>query len=60
MPLYTYYDYKRLRWERKAGLRIDLLLNGAMMGRLKKAGVDTWVRGEEGASDHVPAWIELK
>jgi exodeoxyribonuclease-3 len=26
----------------------------------KKAGVDRKVRGEEGASDHAPAWIVLK
>jgi len=28
--------------------------------RLIKAGVDRTVRGEEGASDHAPAWIALK
>ena len=28
--------------------------------RLKKAGVDRKVRGEEGASDHAPAWVVLK
>ena len=28
--------------------------------RLNKAGVDRKVRGEEGASDHAPAWIMLK
>jgi exodeoxyribonuclease-3 len=24
------------------------------------AGVDRWVRGEDNASDHAPAWIALK
>jgi len=28
--------------------------------RLIKAGVDRGIRGEEGASDHAPAWIVLK
>jgi exodeoxyribonuclease-3 len=27
--------------------------------RLKEAGVDRMVRGEEGASDHAPAWLTL-
>ena len=31
-----------------------------MAPRLIKAGVDRKVRGEEGASDHAPAWIVLK
>jgi exodeoxyribonuclease-3 len=59
--LYTYWDYKRQRWERNGGLRLDhLLLNEPLHKRLKAAGVDRWVRGEEGASDHAPAWIELR
>jgi exodeoxyribonuclease-3 len=58
--IYTYWDYKRQRWERNGGLRLDhLLLNKPLHKRLKAAGVDRWVRGEEGASDHAPAWIEL-
>jgi exodeoxyribonuclease-3 len=59
--LYTFWDYKRLRWERNGGLRIDhLLLNEKLHSRLNAAGVDRAVRGREGASDHAPAWIELK
>jgi hypothetical protein len=27
---------------------------------LRSAGVDTWVRGEEHASDHAPAWIDVE
>jgi len=27
---------------------------------LRDAGVDKWVRGEAHASDHAPAWVELK
>jgi exodeoxyribonuclease-3 len=60
-PMYTFWDYKRNRWARDAGLRIDhLLLNPAAARRLKAAGVDRHIRGEEGASDHAPAWIVLR
>jgi len=60
-PMYTFWDYKRNRWERDAGLRLDhLLLNAKAAKRLTDAGVDREVRGLEGASDHAPAWITLK
>ena len=59
-PMYTFWDYKRNRWQRDAGLRIDhLLLNPKAAKRLVDAGVDREVRGLEGASDHAPAWIVL-
>lgn len=59
-PMYTFWDYMRNRWPRDAGLRIDhLLLSPNLVGRLVAAGVDRAVRGEPGASDHAPAWIEL-
>ena len=59
-PMYTFWDYKRNCWERDAGLRLDhLLLNPKAAKRLVDAGVDREVRGLEGASDHVPAWILL-
>jgi exodeoxyribonuclease-3 len=58
--VYTFWDYFRQHWQRNAGLRIDhLLLNRTLAGALRSAGVDTWVRGEEKASDHAPAWVEL-
>jgi exodeoxyribonuclease-3 len=60
-PMYTYWDYKRKRWERDAGLRLDhLLLSPDLAGRLADAGVDRGVRGRENASDHAPAWIVLR
>lgn len=60
-PMYTFWDYKRNRWPRDAGLRIDhLLLNPKAAERLKAAGVDRDIRGIENASDHAPAWIELR
>lgn len=59
--VYTFWDYKRNRWPRDAGLRLDhLLLSPALAPRLTKAGVDKAVRGEDGASDHAPAWVVLK
>jgi exodeoxyribonuclease-3 len=59
-PMFTFWDYKRNRWPRDAGLRLDhLLLSPALAPLLVKAGVDRKVRGEDGASDHAPAWIVL-
>jgi exodeoxyribonuclease-3 len=59
--IYSFWDYKRQRWERNGGLRLDhLLLNAPLQKRLKAAGVDREVRGREGASDHAPAWVQLK
>jgi exodeoxyribonuclease III len=59
-PMFTFWDYKRNRWPRDAGLRLDhLLLSPALASRLLKAGVDRKLRGEDGASDHAPAWIVL-
>jgi exodeoxyribonuclease-3 len=60
-PMFTFWDYKRNRWPRDAGLRLDhLLLSPQLNSRLVKAGVDRKIRGEEGASDHAPAWVVLK
>jgi exodeoxyribonuclease III len=59
-PMFTFWDYKRNRWPRDAGLRLDhLLLSPALAPRLLRAGVDRKLRAEEGASDHAPAWIVL-
>jgi exodeoxyribonuclease-3 len=59
-PHYTFWDYRRNRWQRDAGLRIDhLLLSKALAARLRSAGVDRAVRGMEEASDHAPAWAEV-
>ena len=60
-PMFTFWDYKRNRWARDAGLRLDhLLLSPAIAPRLAKAGVDRSIRSEEGASDHAPAWVVLR
>jgi exodeoxyribonuclease III len=59
-PMYTFWDYKRNRWPRDAGLRIDhLLLSRQAAARLLGAGIDREARGLENASDHAPVWIEL-
>jgi len=59
--IYSFWDYKRNRWPRDAGLRLDhLLLSPALAPRLLKAGVDRKIRGEESASDHAPAWVVLR
>lgn len=59
-PPWTFWQYFRQAWERDAGLRIDhLLLSPSLADRLTGAGVDRAVRGEPGASDHAPVWMEL-
>jgi exodeoxyribonuclease-3 len=60
-PLWTFWDYKFARWEDDKGMRLDhLLLSPGVSERLVTGGVDRWTRGEENASDHAPAWIELE
>ena len=60
-PLWTFWDYKRNRWPADKGMRLDhFLLSPAVSDRLVNGGVDRWVRAEENASDHAPAWIELR
>ena len=43
-PMFTFWDYKRNRWPRDAGLRLDhLLVSPVLAPRLTKAGVDRTV-----------------
>lgn len=59
-PLWTFWDYKFDRWRADKGMRLDhILLSPAMAPRLAEAGVDRWVREEENASDHAPAWVSV-
>ena len=59
--IYTYWDYMRNRWPRDAGLRLDhVLLSDDLAKRLIASGVDREVRGKANASDHAPAWAELR
>ena len=58
--IYTFWDYFRNAYGRKAGLRIDhFLLSEQLISRLRNAAVDKHVRGWEKSSDHAPVWIEL-
>jgi exodeoxyribonuclease-3 len=59
--VYTFWRYFRDAFARDAGLRIDhFLLSPLLADRLLAAGVDREVRGLARASDHAPAWIELR
>jgi exodeoxyribonuclease-3 len=59
--LYTFWDYQAGAWQRDNGIRIDhLLLSPQAADRLAGAGVDKSLRALEKASDHTPAWIELR
>ncbi len=59
-PLWTFWDYKRERWPKDNGMRLDhLLLSPNLSPQLESAGVDRWVRGLDGTSDHAPAWVRL-
>jgi len=59
--IYTFWDYFRQHWQKNSGMRIDHLLLNPMLGsHLVDAGVDTWVRGQPGASDHAPTWVRLE
>jgi exodeoxyribonuclease-3 len=60
-PMYTFWDYKRKRWERDGGLRLEhVLLSSALRARLHTGGVDRQTRGMEGASDRAPVWVNIR
>jgi exodeoxyribonuclease-3 len=59
-PLWTFWGYLRQRWPSDKGMRLDhLLLTPDLAAKLAGGGVSRWTRGEEGASDHAPAWVDL-
>jgi exodeoxyribonuclease-3 len=59
-PLWTFWDYKRERWQADKGMRLDhILLSPDMSERLVDGGVDRWTRGVENSSDHAPARVVL-
>jgi exodeoxyribonuclease-3 len=59
-PLWTFWDYEHNRWQADKGMRLDhILLSPGLTGRLVQGGVDRWVRAEENAGDHAPAWVEV-
>jgi exodeoxyribonuclease-3 len=60
-PLWTFWGYLRHRWPNDKGMRLDhFLLSPALVPALWGGGVAREVRGQEGASDHAPIWIETK
>jgi exodeoxyribonuclease-3 len=59
--MYSFWDYQAGAWARDAGFRIDhLLLSPQAADRLVDANINKHVRGREKASDHAPAWVELR
>lgn len=59
-PLWTFWGYLRHRWPNDKGMRLDhLLLSPDIANRVKSGGVSRSVRGEDGASDHAPVWVDL-
>jgi exodeoxyribonuclease-3 len=58
--IYTYWDYTRLRFPRREGMRIDFVLGSpALAGRVSAALIDREERKGKGASDHAPVIVDL-
>ena len=58
---YTYWDYTRLAFQKRRGMRIDFLLGSpAFADRVQGAAIDREERKGQGASDHAPVVVELE
>ncbi len=58
--IYTFWDYQAGAYQKNNGIRIDhLLLSPQAADLLKASGIDTFTRGWEKPSDHVPVWVDL-
>ena len=58
--VYTYWDYRQLRFARREGMRIDFALASATVARqVTGAVIDREERKGKGASDHAPVIVEL-
>ena len=58
--LFTFWDYQKGSWQKNNGIRIDhILLSPLAADLLETCQIDSYLRGEEKPSDHVPIWIEL-
>ena len=58
--VYTYWDYQRLAFPKKRGMRIDFVLGSpAFAARVAGAVIDREERKGVGASDHAPVVVEL-
>lgn len=57
---FTYWDYKRLRFPRNEGLRIDFILGSkAFADRVTAAAIHRNERKGDAPSDHVPVVVEI-
>jgi exodeoxyribonuclease-3 len=58
--VYTYWDYTRLRFPRREGMRIDFALaSPALAADVTGARIDREERKGKGASDHAPVIVDL-
>jgi exodeoxyribonuclease-3 len=58
--VYTYWDYTRLRFARREGMRIDFCLaSPALAARVVGGAVDRQARKGKGASDHAPVVVDI-
>lgn len=58
--VYTYWDYQRLAFAKRRGMRIDFALaSPALAARVTGAEIDRQERKGKGASDHAPVIVEL-
>jgi exodeoxyribonuclease-3 len=58
--VYTYWDYTKLRFPKKEGMRIDFILGSpALASRVTAAVIDREERKGKGASDHAPVIADL-
>ncbi len=59
--VYTYWDYTRLRFPRREGMRLDFALcSPALAARVVDARIDRQERKGKGASDHAPVVIDVE
>lgn len=57
--VYTYWDYQRLRFPKREGMRIDFqLASPALAATAEDAHIDREERKGKGASDHAPVWVD--
>lgn len=58
--VYTYWDYQRLRFAKRQGMRIDFVLGSPGFARhVVGAAIDREERKGAGASDHAPVVVQL-
>ncbi|EAP98389.1 AP endonuclease, family 1:Exodeoxyribonuclease III xth [Janibacter sp. HTCC2649] len=58
---FTYWDYQRLAFQKRRGMRIDFILaSDPLAQRVRGAAIDREERKGKGASDHAPVVIEVE